>query len=392
MEIQQHSRVSSIDILRGIIMLLMALDHTRDFFHADAFIYNAEDLSRTTPPLFLTRWITHFCAPLFALLAGISAFLFGTKSQSRKDLAFFLLSRGLILILLELTVIRFAWRFYIDYSNVSGLVIWALGWSMVFMSGLVFLPRYLFLGLSLIIIFFHNLLDSLAVPDNKFMEFILAFFHQNRFVKLGDEFGVNILYPVLPMIGIMMLGYSIGYWYKRDYNPAARKKNLLLAGSAFIVLFIALRFSNFYGDPSPWTGQKNGMFTFLSFLNCTKYPMSLLYLLMTAGPGLIVLSWLEGKDWRVLNPLRIIGRVPLFYYIVHLFLIHALAIAFAVITHYDKIGDILQGKWNKLAENYGYHLTGVYLVWMLVVVILYFICLKYERFQKTSKMKWLKFI
>jgi uncharacterized membrane protein len=374
-------------------MVLMALDHTRDFFHADAFRFAPEDLTQTTPALFFTRWITHFCAPLFALLAGVSAFLFGTKVQSKKELAMFLLSRGIILILLEMTVIRFAWRFYIDYSSIGGLVIWALGWSMVFMSGLIFLPRYLIIAGSFGIIFLHNLLDNIPEPQNKFMELILAFFHESKFVKISEGFGINILYPVLPMIGIMMLGYSIGYWFNREYDQAKRKrKNLLMAGLAFIFLFVVIRFTNFYGDPSLWSGQKNFLFTVMSFLNCTKYPMSLLYILMTAGPGLIFLSLIERPDWPVFNPFRIIGRVPLFYYIIHLYLIHALAIIIAVVTHLDQFRDILTGNWQKLAQDYGFSLPVVYLIWLFIITILYFVSVKYERFQKASKTKWLKFI
>jgi uncharacterized membrane protein len=388
----QHNRVSSIDILRGLIMALMALDHTRDFFHVDAFRFAAEDLTQTNVTLFFTRWITHYCAPLFALLAGVSSFLFGTKVQTKKELAMFLLSRGIILILLEVTVIRLAWRFYIDYNSIGGLVIWALGWSMVFMSFLIFLPRYLMIAGSLGIIFLHNLLDNIPEPPNKFMEFILAFIHQQRYVKFSDGFGINILYPILPMIGIMMLGYSIGYWYQKDYEPAKRRRNLLLSGFIFIFLFVIIRFSNLYGDPDLWTKHESPVFTLMSFLNCTKYPMSLLYILMTAGPGLIALSLIERVDWKIFNPFRIIGRVPLFYYIIHLFLIHALAIIIAVLTHLDQIRDIVTGNWYKLSLDYGYSLPIVYLVWLFVLIILYFISEKYERFQKMSKNKWLKFI
>jgi uncharacterized membrane protein len=387
-----QSRISSIDILRGLIMVLMALDHTRDFFHADAFRFAPEDLSQTTPALFFTRWITHFCAPLFAFLAGVSSFLFGTKVQSKRELAIFLLSRGIILILLEITVIRFAWRFYIDYTSIGGLVIWALGWSMVFMSFLIYLPRYLIIAGSISILFLHNMLDNIPSPENKFMEFILAFFHESKYVKLSEGFGINILYPVLPMIGIMMLGYAIGFWYHREYNTEKRKKNLLIAGLGFMLLFIVIRFTNLYGDPSLWSEQKNLLFTVMSFLNCTKYPMSLLYILMTVGPGLIFLSLIDNLDWQVFNPFIIIGRVPLFYYVIHLFLIHALAIIIAVIKNSDQIHDIVTGNWYKLAQDYGFPLPVVYLVWFFVVIILYFISKKYERFQKTSKLKWIKFI
>jgi uncharacterized membrane protein len=194
------------------------------------------------------------------------------------------------------------------------------------------------------------------------------------------------------MIGVMTLGYCVGYWYQRDYDSTKRRKNLLLAGLSFIFLFIGIRYSNLYGDPDLWAQQASPLFTLMSFLNCTKYPMSLLYILMTVGPGLILLSFIERVEWRVLKPFRIIGRVPLFYYIIHLYLIHALAIIIAVLTHPDQIGDIISGNWYKLSRDYGYSLPIVYLVWIFILIILYFISEKYERFQKVSKNKWLKFI
>jgi uncharacterized membrane protein len=383
-------RIGSLDIFRGMIMILMALDHTRDFFHLDAWSFPAEDLTKTTSGIFLTRWITHFCAPGFAFLAGISAFLYGNKVNSKKELSFYLFTRGFILILLELTVIRFAWRFQIDYSSISGLVIWALGWSMVFLSALIYLPKYILPILSISIIFLHNLLDTAGIPENKILALLLSFFHRSGFINIYDDFGIFILYPVLPLIGLMGLGYTIGEWYKAGFDASKRTQYLVLSGSAMIVLFITIRLINQYGDPSPWTFQKNTLFTILSFINVTKYPMSLDYILMTLGPSLLLLSVLEKIRTSMLNPVVVIGRVALIYYIVHLYLIHFLALWLAMITHPDQAHGIWAGKWDTLT-HYGYSLRVVYLIWIFIVTILYFFCIRYDAYKRKSTLKWLRY-
>jgi uncharacterized membrane protein len=383
-------RISSLDIFRGMIMILMALDHTRDFFHVDAFKFMAEDLTQTTPGLFLTRWITHFCAPGFAFLAGISAFLYGSKTNSKKELASYLITRGLILVLLELTVVRFGWRFEIDYSSISGLVIWALGWGMVFLAALIYLPKYILAALSISILLFHNLLDLVPVPENKILEFILTFFHRSADVNIHDSFGIFILYPVLPIIGLMGLGYTLGEWYKTGADANKRQGDLIISGSVMIVLFIIVRLINHYGDPSPWTDQKNPLFTILSFINVTKYPMSLDYVLMTIGPSLLLLAFIEKVRTSVLSPVAVIGRVSLVFYIIHIYLIHFLALCLATITHPEKMHDIWGGKWNKLAQ-YGQSLPVVYLIWIGIVTILYYICIRYGAFKRKSPLKWLRY-
>jgi uncharacterized membrane protein len=344
---EKKFRIESIDVLRGLVMVLMALDHCRDFFHIYAFTYSPEDLNYTTPIVFYTRWITHFCAPVFVFLTGVSAFLYQQKNNvSNKEMARYLLVRGLILILLEITIVRFAWRFYIDYSSIGGLVLWGIGWSMIALAGLIYLRRKFILWISVLIIFGHNFLDPINFEDNKLLELLWAFLHKNTFVALSDNFGVNILYPVLPMIGIIGFGYYIGKWFTKEYSSEIRSGYLFYVGMAMVFLFLSLRFFQLvaeqysyifylkvndldngllvafknvmsflvenYGDPSPWQVQESFTYSFISFFNTTKYPMSLLYILMTLGPAFMFLSYMENKNIFFTRLMKVYGSVPLF--------------------------------------------------------------------------------
>jgi uncharacterized membrane protein len=429
----KNSRIDSIDVLRGVVMALMALDHCRDFFHMYAFNYSPEDLRFTTPIVFYTRWITHFCAPVFIFLTGISALLYQQKNKaSNKQMAKYLLVRGLILILLEITIVRFAWRFYIDYSSIGGLVIWAIGWSMIALAGLIFFSRKLILWISLIIIFGHNFLDSVNFNGSKFGELVWAFLHKSTFVNLSDDFGVNILYPVLPMIGLIGLGYYVGKWFTIEYDKEIRTGYLFYAGLGMVFLFFTLRILQVvteqysyvfyldlndispehiqrneliasskammvflmenYGDPSTWKMQDSFAYNVMAFLNVTKYPMSLFYILITLGPAFILLSFLEGKNNFFTRILKVFGSVPLFYYILHLFLIHALAIILAVLTHLDKMDKIISGDWHALSVDYGFRMPIVYLIWFVVLAILYPACRAFGRFKAKKKYKILAYL
>jgi uncharacterized membrane protein len=424
---RNNSRFESIDILRGIVMALMALDHCRDFFHVYAFDYAPEDLRYTTPIVFYTRWITHFCAPVFIFLTGVSAFLYKEKNKvTNKELAKYLLVRGIILILLEITVVRFAWRFYIDYSSIGGLVLWAIGWSMIALAGIIYLPRKFILFTSIFIIATHNLLDPINPTKYKFVELIWAFFHKSTFVNLSDEFGVNILYPVLPMIGLIAFGYYIGKWFTHEYSSEIRSGFLFYTGLIVVFLFLGIRVIQLvteqysylfylepsdlnskwtmffkkimgylienYGDPSPWQLQENTNYTIISFFNTTKYPMSFLYILMTMGPALIFLSLLENARSMPARILKVFGQVPLFYYVLHLFLIHTLAILLAILRNLDKIKEILDGDWKALSENYGFSMPVVYLIWLLVLVLLYPACILYHKLKSGGKYKFLSYL
>ncbi len=398
----------------------MALDHCRDYFHIYAFNYSPEDLEYTTPIVFYTRWITHFCAPVFIFLTGVSAYLYQKKNNvTNKELARYLFIRGLILIVLELTIVRFAWRFYIDYSSIGGLVLWAIGWSMIALAGLIYLPRKVIFWLSIAIISLHNFLDPLTVKGYKIFELLWAFLHQKTFVPLTDEFGVNILYPVLPMIGLIGFGFYIGKWFTSEYSSEIRSGYLFYMGLGITSLFLGLRVFQLvteqysyllymdvadldhkwrlffkeilvylvenYGDASPWQLQENFTYSLISFFNTTKYPMSFLYILMTIGPAFICLSLLENKNNVFTRIMKVFGTVPLFYYVIHLFLIHTLAILVAVLMHLDKMNEILHGKWQLLSQNYGFSIPVVYLIWLIVLALLYPACNAYRKLKSKGK-------
>ncbi|MDF2187794.1 heparan-alpha-glucosaminide N-acetyltransferase domain-containing protein [Paraflavitalea sp. CAU 1676] len=385
------SRIASIDLLRGLIMIIMALDHVRDYFHADAFINDPTDLTKTTPILFFTRWITHFCAPLFMFLSGISAYISGGR-KSKKELSVFLLTRGLWLIVLELTVVHWAWYFNFLGRGVDLTVIWALGLSMILLAALIHLPRWGIATISLAMIFGHNLLDGIHVPGNTLQGFGWALLHEQRpfFV---DGFMVLVGYPIVPWVGVMGLGYCLGQVFARDFPAEQRRRLLTLLGFATIALFIIIRAINVYGDGQPWSRQPTFMYTVLSFLNTVKYPPSLLYLLMTIGPALLFLAWTEREPGWLGRQVSVIGRVPMFYYLLHLYLIHLLAM-FATSFSGHRWGDMLldyslwTGRSSAQLEGYGFSLGITYLVWVLVVVLLFPLCKWYDQYKRTHKDQW----
>ena len=330
-------RLDAIDLLRGIVMVLMALDHTRDFFSNTVTLFDPTDLTKTNTALFLTRWVTHFCAPVFFFLAGTGAFLSTLRGKTQRDLARFLLTRGLWLVVLELTVIRcLGWQFNFDYHWMFGLVIWTLGWSMVALAGLIFLPPRALAIFSLAMIFGHNLLDKIRLESLGALSGTWKILHVPGSLEPLPGVHFDILYPLIPWIGVMAAGYVFGHLLLRE--PRERQELLLRLGAALTLSFVLLRATNVYGDASAWAVQKNWWFTIFSFLNCTKYPPSLLYLLMTLGPALLVLAWLDKTSGKWRQPFLIIGRIPLFYYLLHIPLIHLTAVLFSWIRygHTDK--------------------------------------------------------
>jgi len=385
-----QKRIESIDLLRGIVIIIMALDHVRDYFHADNFFFEPNDLAQTNAAIFFTRWITHFCAPVFVFLAGTSAFLVGQR-KTKNELASFLLKRGLWLMLLEVIVIGFAWTFNPSYPLFRLQVIWVLGLAMVIMSGLIFLPPKMILIIGLLILFGHNLLDNIHASGNNFKDFLWAELHERKVFSIAGHW-VRTSYPLLPWLGIMMLGYSFGTLYKKGMDAAVRKKYLLITGSAAIVLFLLLRGINRYGDMSPWSTQTSFALTVCSFLNLTKYPPSLMYALMTLGPALVFLTLLEKPlNWlgKIIIP---IGRVPLFFYVLHLFLIHGLAMVAVVMSGRPWTDMILTGLANATdspwLQGYGFSLAGAYAVWIAVVLLLYPLCKWYDNYKMNHKAKW----
>lgn len=378
------NRVISLDVLKGLVMILMALDHTRDYFHADAMYFDPVDPEHSNWLTFLTRWITHFCAPAFALLAGTSIFLVGQR-MSKKDLSLFLIKRGIWLMVVEIVIVDFAWMFDIGFNIVLLGVIWVLGLSMVCMAALIHLPRKMLLALSLLVIFGHNLLDGVQSTS-----FIWAVLHQ--FQEFPDMLGrdVWVIYPLLPWVGVMALGYVLGMMYTLAYEPARRKKILLYSGFVSIVLFGVIRVVNGYGNAIPWNPDFNGESLFISFMAPLKYPPSLAYLLMTLGPILVTLALIEGFDGKLTRFISVYGKVPFFYYVMHLFIIHLLAMAYAQYSGYGWEIMILQDWVNEIPalRGYGISLGGVYLVTAVVVLGLYPLCLRYFQYKKANKDKW----
>jgi len=326
----KYLRIESIDLLRGFAIVIMALDHVPDYFHADYFLYDPTDMQQTNGALFFTRWITNFCAPVFVFLAGTSAFLVGER-KTKNQLAAFLLKRGLWLMLLETVVINFAWSFNPAYPMLRLQVIWALGLSMVLMSALVYFPPKIILAFGLIILFGHSLLDGIHASGNSFLDFLWGQLHERKRFTIGNRI-IATGYPIIPWLGIMALGYCFGSFYRKGIDAALRKNYLLRIGGAAIVIFLLLRGINMYGDMSPWILQHTTILSICSFLNVTKYPPSLLYSLMTLGPALIMLAFIERPLDKLGKIIIVFGRVPLLFYILHLYLIHALATLAVVLS------------------------------------------------------------
>jgi uncharacterized membrane protein len=370
----RRARVDSIDLLRGVVIVLMALDHVRDYFHADAFFHDPTDLSRTTALLFFTRWITHYCAPVFVFLAGLAACMHGSR-KSPRELSFFLATRGAWLVFLELFAVSLCRTFNPAYPYFNLQVIWAIGAGMIVMSVLIRLDRRLLLAVAVALVAGHNLLDRVHVPGGGLASFLWAVLHEMGRFELGRTV-VRVHYPLLPWIGIMALGYCCGSWFGERCRPETRRRDLLRVGLLAMGLFVLLRAGNFYGDPAPWSPQASGLFSLLSFLNVTKYPPSLLYTLMTLGPALVGLALAE-KPWGRLGRWMVtFGRVPLFFYMAHILLIHIVATIAAIGTGYRVTDMILSGSVNDAPalKGYGFSLSTVYLVWLGLVLALYPCC------------------
>ncbi|HKX52343.1 MAG TPA: heparan-alpha-glucosaminide N-acetyltransferase domain-containing protein [Nitrosospira sp.] len=378
--------ITSVDLVRGLVMVLMALDHVRGFF-TDAD-FSSTDLARTTPAIFLTRWITHLCAPTFVFLAGTSAFLSASQGMKHSRLAKRLFLRGLWLVFLELTVVRFAWFFNLDYSLMDLQVIWALGWSMIALAALVYLPLWAIAGFGIGMILGHNLLDGIQLEDFQiaggsltWQGWLLSVLHIPHF---------PVVYPLIPWIGVMAAGYAFGPIMLT--SSSIRRKSTLALSATLFTVFVILRALNIYGDPDPWVVQETSVFTLLSFLNTTKYPPSLLYLLMTLGLMLLLISafewWHEahGPHGAVGRFLITFGRVPLFFYLIHLYFIHALALLIAFAMGAD-ISSFMTSSW-EFPPWWGFSLPIVYLVWVGVTALLYPVCRRFAAFKSRHRGSW----
>lgn len=376
------NRIRSIDLLKGLVMVLMALDHTRDYFYQSSSVLSITDPEYATFPVYITRWITHFCAPTFSFLAGISVFLSG-KRKTKTDLSIFLLKRGLWLVLLELTVIAFAWYFDIRFRNIDLAVIWCLGISMIFLAAFIHLPKDVILFLSCLLIFGHNLLDSIHFEGSA----LWSVLHELSHVRLSDTHTLNIIYPIIPWIGVMSLGYYFGSFYKSKVETATRKRLFNTIGTLGVAFFLVLRWSNLYGDPSPWKNYMTFGRTAMSFFNVTKYPPSLLYLMATLSGAFLFLANTEKWKGSVVDFFCAFGRVPFFYYILHLYLIRILASLAAEMTGYGW-QLMVQTQFDIDLKDFGFNLGTVYAIWAGIVLVLYPVCQKFDAYKQSHREKW----
>ena len=379
-----RARLAAIDVVRGVVMVLMALDHVRDFVTAQRF--PPEDLSRASVALFATRWVTHFCAPAFFLLAGLGVGLM-LRRRSRAETSRFLVTRGLWLVLLELTLTAIGWRFSTQLLPAFALVLWALGWSMVLLAVLLHLPRIALAVLVAVTIAGHNLLDGVQSPDLGALAPLWHLLHAPGFALPSV---LLVGYPLVPWFAVMALGMLLADGYAWD--DARRRRLLVWGGLAATALFVAARAANGYGDPSPWSTQRTPGLTVASFLNATKYPPSLVYLLMTLGPTLVALALAERARGRVAAWLAVIGRVPLFFYVLHIFAAHVVAMLLSAAQGNGFRPISMMVDPAAVPATHGVSLPGVYLAWALVVVLLYPACRWFGRLKRERDAWWLRYL
>jgi uncharacterized membrane protein len=385
----QHNvlkRIAAIDILRGLAMIVMALDHTRDYF--TNYTPDPLDLEHLNIGMFFTRWVTHFCAPVFIFLAGTSAFLSAQKQTTKKQAAIFLLKRGLWLVLLELTILKIGWEF--SYAPVVALqVFWAIGWSMVFLSALIFLPLRWIAVIPVLLIFGHNAFDGLLAENMGNAAGWWRIIHQPGPVHPGP-LHLYVVYPLIPWIGVMSAGYCFGKLMIRD--AVFRNFWCYIIGSFCILVFIILRWSNLYGDTHPWHPQNTWWMTILDFIRCEKYPPSLLFLLMTLGPAILSIPFLEKLNRSIARVIEVYGRVPLFFYILHVYLIHTLALLAGLVhgfpaSYFTDVMNFVNhdGRW-------GFSLGWVIFFWVVVVALLYYPCKWFMSLKQQNRNWWLSYL
>jgi len=375
-------------------MVIMALYHVRDFFHEGAMTFQPEDLTKTTAALFFTRWVTHICAPVFMFTTGVGAFLWVSKpGRATSDLSRFLITRGLWLMFLELTVLRFAYFFSLTSGPWFLSILWAIGGSMVICGVLVHLPLRVLAPLSVVVIALHNLADGVTAKTFGSWAPLWNLLHQPGVFQLGDMAFV-VAYPFVPWFAVMAAGYCFGEVLSMEAGK--RQRWMRNAGALLIAAFILLRGLNVYGDPQPWSTRIPGM-TVLSFLRTTKYPPSLLFLLMTLGPALLLLSRFDRREWPMDHPLLVLGRVPLFFFLLHFSLAHALAFPLAFLR-YGEVGFLLKpmpsmgGAVESYPPGFGYNLLEVYLIWLLVLALSYPLCRWFAGVKARRSDWWLSYL
>lgn len=382
-------RIESIDLLRGLIMIIMALDHTRDFFHTTAWTDDPLNFATTTPALFLTRWITHFCAPIFVFLAGSSAW-FQSLRKTKKELSLFLIKRGLWLVFMEIVVVNFFFSFDIHFGLIVLQTIWSIGVSMIILGLAILLPFPAILAIGLIIVLQHNTLDFYEAQHKGSFSLLYDLLHHQGAHEITKSHYLFVMYPFLPWTGLMLLGYCFGKLFT-TYDGRQRKRILIWTGIGVIAYFIGLRALNFYGNPEPWHVQKSTVFTILSFIDTHKYPPSLLYMCMTIGPAILFLALIKNTKTALAKFIIVYGRVPFFYYFAHFLLLHLIATA----VFFARGHTVAQGIYppgqelpNFVIAGEGFSLGIVYLIWMAVVLSLYPLCKWYDTYKTNHREKW----
>ncbi|MGA9701581.1 DUF1624 domain-containing protein [Pseudomonas sp.] len=377
-----RQRLLSIDALRGLVILFMLLDHVRETFLMQRQVSDPMNIDATEPALFFSRTLAHLCAPVFVLLTGLSAWLYGQKYQGRGDVSAFLFKRGLFLVVLEFTLVNFAWTFQMPPSVIYMQVIWAIGVSMLALAALVWLPRPLLIAVALVIIGGHNLLDGLHVEPGSALHIPWTLLHERSWIDVGDALRLRTTYPVLPWIGVIALGYGLGPWFAKGLQPAVRQRSLLLAGVGALIGFVLLRALNGYGE-KPWQAHDSGLQTLMSFFNVTKYPPSLLFVALTLGIGLLLLLAFERAGHRRwIAVLAVFGSAPMFFYLLHLYVLKVLYVASVALfglNHGNYFGfDSIGGVW----------LVALVLPLALYLPVRWFANLKARR----RDLAWLKYL
>jgi len=385
-------RILSIDILRGLVMIIMALDHTRDFFHIGAMTGDPLNPDTTTGMLFFTRWITHFCAPTFVFLSGLSAYL-SAQSRTAAQASAFLFKRGLWLILIEIVIITFGLTFNPGYNFIILQVIWAIGTSMIFLAIFSRISYKTVLLIGLVLVFGHNLFNLFPAPKDPAAGMILKVFFtaSGTVAPLSANHFVGVFYAILPWTGVMFVGYGVGAWYRKGYEAERRHRNLLMIGFLAVFVFVALRLINVYGDPVP-RKEYDGLFkNLLTFFNVNKYPPSLQYISMTLGPAMLFLGITENVNNWFTRITSVYGAVPFFYYVLHFYLLHTLLII-VFFTTGRSTKEIVQIPFMFRPATFGFSLPVVYVIWLSVVASLYLPCRWFKQYKETHRQWWLRYV
>jgi uncharacterized membrane protein len=387
----KKERIMSIDVMRGIVMVIMVLDHVRDLLHTTSITEVPTDLATTTPALFFTRWVTHLCAPVFVFLSGTSAFLSfsgsGNLSASRR----FLLSRGCWLIVVEFTLVNFGLWFDFHFGVFLFNVIATIGFGFIALALLLRLSPKVIGAIGLVILFCHNLTPLIpGAETSAFKRILMPLFAPGAIPFGGDRLFV-MGYPPIPWLGIMLLGFACGKLFLRE--RVEKKKIFLRLGVASILLSTILRFINIYGDSTPWAVQKNDLYTFLSFINLTKYPPSLNFGLFFLGVMFLLLAFLEGRRNKFTDAAMVYGKVPLFYFIIHWYIIHPIVFAMIFLQGYKSSDMVFGFNFGRPKEGSGLSLPWIYLTWIAVVILLYPICKWYGKYkERHPHVKWLRYV